>query len=155
MSYMSTYEDPNDFFVITRRRFYLARTPWTHMNHVFRAVYLPSFDAQYAMIYCMLGIVTFFNYKDQQFSNCKYLKVIIHMCDQNLQHDKLKLTFRQYPAMHTNRMLYHCTTLQYNHNNILFDTVVSQKRRFTQDKWRIHQHTSMVGHVKIARSERS
>ena len=47
------------FFVITRRRFYLARTPWTHMNHVFRAVYLPSFDAQFAMIYCMLGIVTF------------------------------------------------------------------------------------------------
>ena len=28
----------------------------------------------------------------------------------------LKLKFRQYPAMHTNRMLYHCTTLQYTHN---------------------------------------
>ena len=28
----------------------------------------------------------------------------------------LKLTFRQYPAIHTNYILSHCTTLQYNHN---------------------------------------
>ena len=28
----------------------------------------------------------------------------------------LKLKVRKYPAMHTNRMLYHCTTLLYNHN---------------------------------------
>ena len=28
----------------------------------------------------------------------------------------LKLQFRKYPAMHTNHMLYHCTTLQYNQN---------------------------------------
>ena len=27
-----------------------------------------------------------------------------------------KLTFREYPAMHTNRMLYHCITLQDNHD---------------------------------------
>ena len=26
----------------------------------------------------------------------------------------LKLKCRKYPAMHTNRMVYHCTTLQYN-----------------------------------------
>ena len=30
----------------------------------------------------------------------------------------LKLTFMQYPAMHTNCIISHCTTLQYNHNNI-------------------------------------
>ena len=30
--------------------------------------------------------------------------------------DNLKLKFRQYPAMQTNRMLYHCNTLQYNNN---------------------------------------
>ena len=28
----------------------------------------------------------------------------------------LKLTFRQYPAMHTNYIISHCTTLQYNHS---------------------------------------
>ena len=28
----------------------------------------------------------------------------------------LKLTVRQYSAMHTNHMLYNCTTLQYNHD---------------------------------------
>ena len=28
----------------------------------------------------------------------------------------LKLTFRQYPTMHTNYIISHCTTLQYNHN---------------------------------------
>ena len=33
-----------------------------------------------------------------------------------LRASNLKLQFRKYPAMHTNRMLYHCTTLQYNHN---------------------------------------
>ena len=26
------------------------------------------------------------------------------------------LSFITYPAIHTDRMLYHCTTLQYNHN---------------------------------------
>ena len=29
---------------------------------------------------------------------------------------KLKLTFRQYPAIHTNYIISHCTTLQYDHN---------------------------------------
>ena len=29
----------------------------------------------------------------------------------------LKLTFRQYPAIHTNYIISHCTTLQYNHNS--------------------------------------
>ena len=38
-----------------------------------------------------------------------------------------------------NRMLYHCTTLQYNHNNFCAARL----------------HTSTVGNVKIARSERS
>ena len=28
----------------------------------------------------------------------------------------LKLTFRKYPAIHTNYIISHCTTLQYNHN---------------------------------------
>ena len=28
----------------------------------------------------------------------------------------LKLTFMQYPAIHTNYIISHCTTLQYNHN---------------------------------------
>ena len=28
----------------------------------------------------------------------------------------LKLTFWQYPAMHTNYIISHCSTLQYNHN---------------------------------------
>ena len=28
----------------------------------------------------------------------------------------LKLTFRQYPAIHSNYILSNCTTLQYNHN---------------------------------------
>ena len=30
----------------------------------------------------------------------------------------LKLTFMQYPAIHTNYIISHCTTLQYNHNNM-------------------------------------
>ena len=29
---------------------------------------------------------------------------------------RLKLTFTQYPAIHTNYIISHCTTLQYNHN---------------------------------------
>ena len=33
----------------------------------------------------------------------------------------LKLTFRQYPAIHTNYIISHCITLQYNHN-ICHDT---------------------------------
>ena len=28
----------------------------------------------------------------------------------------LKVTFMQYPAVHTNYIISHCTTLQYNHN---------------------------------------
>ena len=28
----------------------------------------------------------------------------------------LKLTFRKYPAIHTNYIISHCITLQYNHN---------------------------------------
>ena len=28
----------------------------------------------------------------------------------------LKITFMQYPAVHTNYIISHCTTLQYNHN---------------------------------------
>ena len=90
-------------------------------------------------------------------------------------HNKVKLS--QYPAIHTNYMLYHCTTL-YN-IIIIFDTVdtVRQKRNFkhkiysTQSlspSWYsgVHQqglvlpgqrvqHTSMVGNVKIALYERS
>ena len=43
-------------------------------------------------------------------------------CKWDMERVGLKLTFRQYPAMHTNRMLFHCTTLQHNHNTgfILF-----------------------------------
>ena len=33
----------------------------------------------------------------------------------------LKVTFRKYPAIHTNYIIPHCTTLQFNHN-ILHDT---------------------------------
>ena len=81
----------------------------------------------------------------------------------------LKLKFRQYPVMHTNRMLYHCTTLNII---IIFDTVVMQKRncKHKNDEFisiailrllQHHQgfcavrlHTSTVGNVKITRSER-
>ena len=31
----------------------------------------------------------------------------------------LKLTFRKYPAIHTNYIISHCITLQYNHNKIM------------------------------------
>ena len=34
----------------------------------------------------------------------------------NLDTRHLKLTFRQYPAIHTNYIISRCTTLQYNHN---------------------------------------
>ena len=34
----------------------------------------------------------------------------------NLENNTLKLTFRNYPAIHTNYIISHCTNLQYNHN---------------------------------------
>ena len=85
----------------------------------------------------------------------------------------LKLKFRQYPAMHTSRTLYHCTTLQYR-PTIIFDMVVMQKQNCNakNDEFisvaillyigsiakacaragllRHARHTSMVGNVKIA-----
>ena len=84
----------------------------------------------------------------------------------------LKLKFRQYSAMHTNRTLYHCTTLQYR-PTIIFDMVVMQKQNCNakNDEFisvaillyigsiakacaragLLHaRHTSMVGNVKIA-----
>ena len=38
-----------------------------------------------------------------------------HNLSQSVKH-AAKIKFRQYPVMHTNRMLQHCTILQYNHN---------------------------------------
>ena len=42
----------------------------------------------------------------------------------------LKLKFSQYSSIHTNSIIPHCATLQYNHNNIIIiiDTVLRQQR---------------------------
>ena len=49
-----------------------------------------------------------------------FLHNIIISMPINTNHPKnsvsLKLTFWQYPAIHTNYIISHCTTLQYNHN---------------------------------------
>ena len=42
----------------------------------------------------------------------------------------LTLTFRQYPAIHTNYIISHCTTLQYNHN--ILDGYVARLRSGSQ-----------------------
>ena len=81
----------------------------------------------------------------------------------------LKLKFRQYPEMHTNRMLY----IPLYNIIIIFDTVVTQRQHFKHENDEIisvailrlsqhHQvfcaarlHTSTVRNLKIAHSERS
>ena len=54
---------------------------------------------------------------------------IIHRSQQCVTALILKLIFRKYPAIHTHYIISHCTTLQYNHNNI-YDTLLRQKRNF-------------------------
>ena len=70
-------------------------------------------------LYCT---VIYFNFVIS-FSNC-----IMH---------SLKLKFRKYQAMHTNRMLYHCTTLQYNFT--IWHGRYAEAYNFKHEKWLIHQ----------------
>ena len=50
-----------------------------------------------------------------------YMYIYIYILEADYVHfnwllSKLKLTFRKYPAIHTNYIISHCTTLEYNHN---------------------------------------
>ena len=39
-----------------------------------------------------------------------------NVCNEYSESETLKLTFSQYSSIHTNYIIHHCTTLQYNHN---------------------------------------
>ena len=54
----------------------------------------------------------------QSCSNYRGIKLICHGMKlwERVVERRLKLTFMQYPEVHTNYIISHCTTLQYNHN---------------------------------------
>ena len=81
----------------------------------------------------VLAVVSYMSPKCQVIVNRGVVVAVVHL-DVNMvkRTHQVKLTFRQYPAIHTNYIISYCTTIQYNHN--IWHCYIGKKQNFKTRK---------------------